>query len=260
MRIALKSGSIGFVLLLAVFAAKAAAGTLDMAAPRLNPIYLLNPLPMAQNKDAGNPPPHKPSPYLPVAINSFCQGKCAATFFVGRENETGQEHVLGIKRFVAPYDYQYGNSYFVCGALSRVIAEVGNLAALEIEVGVGQRFGDLHETEGWIALYGRWKYFPWNKYLITTVAVSTGLNYASDVSTEELLESGNGTGSRLLHYLSPEITFALPSRPDRELVIRNHHRSGGRAIYGNSVPLYGSIFHGTDGGTQYLEIGLRQHF
>ena len=49
MHVALKSRSIGFALLLAAFAAKLLAVTLDVAAPRPNPIYLLNPLPMAQN-------------------------------------------------------------------------------------------------------------------------------------------------------------------------------------------------------------------
>jgi hypothetical protein len=244
-------------LLLIVSSAKASEGVFGNLTPTF---YFFNPASITQNTDAG-----KPSSDAANAINAFCQGKCAATIFLGRENETGQEKVLGIKGFVPPYQYHFGDSYFVGGALSRVIAEIanngmGSLAALEIEIGAGQRFGDLHETEGWVALYARWKYFPWNNYLRTTIAVSTGLNYASGISTEEMLESGNGKGSRLLHYLSPEITFALPSDPDRELVIRNHHRSGGGGIYGYSVPVYGSIFHGTEGGTQYILVGIRQHF
>jgi hypothetical protein len=118
----------------------------------------------------------------------------------------------------------------------------------------------IHSNPRFLARGGALCASPRARTAAATVAVSTGLNYASAVSTEEFLESRNGRGSRLLQYLSPEITFALPSTPDRELVIRSHHRSGGGGIYGNTVPVYGSIFHGTAGGTQFIVVGLRQRF
>jgi hypothetical protein len=255
--VASRSVQIAIALLLIMSPAKAAEGVLGSLTPSF---YFFNPASIARNLDT-----RKPSSDASALVDAFCQGKCAATIFVGLENETGQGSMLGTKRFVPPYQYKFAENYFAGGTLSRVIAEVGNkamgsLAALEIEIGAGQRFGKLHETEGWAALYLRWKYFPWNDYLITTIAISTGLNYASAISEEEYLESGNGKGARLLHYFSPELTFALPSRPDRELIIRNHHRSGGGGIYGSRMPVYGSLFHGTDGGTQFLSVGLRQHF
>lgn len=204
------------------------------------------------------PPPSADNPskwYEPL-----CQGKCAATILIGRQLNTGLAAVFGKSTFVSSENYQYGNSYFVGGAISRSFLEFGRLFALEIEVGVGQRLGSLHESEAWIALYGRWKYFPWNDYLRTTIAVSTGLNYASGVTPYEAGESVDGKGTRLLHYFSPEFTFALPKNPDRELVIRFHHRSGGGADFGNNFLAYGSLFRGAQGGMQYLTIGLRQHF
>jgi hypothetical protein len=168
--------------------------------------------------------------------------------------------MFGLKRFVPPYEYKFGDSYFVGGSLSRVLGELGQFVAFEIESGVGQRFGSLHEEEVRIAFYARWTYFPWNNYLRTSLAASTGVSYASGIPTYEILESGNNQGARLLHYLSPEITFGLPSMPDTDLVIRSHHRSGGGAFFGDNFPVYGSLFHGVDGGVQYLTAGIRQHF
>jgi hypothetical protein len=246
---------IAVALLLGVGSAKAGAEQTGIAIPRFSPSYLFDPTRIAWRKETGDP-------WTDAAnkVNAFCQGKCAATFFVGREVTTAMTDMFGIHNFVSPTDYSYGNSYLVGGALSRVIGEVGNVAALEVEIGVGQRFGTLHETEGWIALYGRWKYFPWNNYLLTTVAVSTGLNYATGIPLQEYIDSGNGQGSNVLHYFSPEITFALPSKPDTELVIRAHHRSGGGQFFGSHFPIYGSMFHGIEGGMQYIVVGLRKHF
>jgi hypothetical protein len=104
----------------------------------------------------------------PNWYESLCQGKCAATILFGPQLITGLGNVDGTSSFKPPWNYQYGSSYFVGGALSRSFLELGKLAAFEIEGGAGQRFGSLHETEGWIALYARWKYFPWNDYIVTS--------------------------------------------------------------------------------------------
>jgi hypothetical protein len=143
--VASRSLFITIALLLIMSSAKASEGVFGNLTPTY---YLFNPASIVHNTDAS-----KPSTDAASAVNAFCQGKCAATIFFGRENETSQEYVLGIKRFVPPNQYTYGDSYFLGGTLSRVIAEVGNsemgsLAALEIEIGAGQRFGGLHETEG----------------------------------------------------------------------------------------------------------------
>jgi hypothetical protein len=186
--------------------------------------------------------------------------KCAATIYLGIENDTSQSNMFGLKSFVPPYAYRFGDSYFVGGSLSRVLAELGPFVSYEVETGVGQRFGSLREEEVWVALYARWKYFPWNDYVRTSVAASTGLNYASAIPNYEVFWSGNNQGSRLLHYFSPELTFGLPSMPDTDLVIRSHHRSGGGQFFGDNFPVYGPLFHGIDGGVQYLTGGIRQHF
>lgn len=116
-------------------------------------------------------------------------------------------------------------------------------------MGAGKRFGFLDEGEIWGAVYVRWKAFPWSEYLRTTVAVSTGLNYATDVPVFEKLRT-RGPGNQLLHYLSPELTLGLPSQPNLDLILRFHHRSGGNL----------AIFNHTGGAAQYGTMGLRYRF
>jgi hypothetical protein len=196
----------------------------------------------------------------PPATSPADAKKCAGTFYFGFQNNTNQAQMFGLSRFVAPYNYQFLDSYFVGGSFSRTFAEIGPYISYELEAGAGQRFGSLHEEEVWLALYARWKYFPWNDYVRTTAAVSTGLNYASAIPQYEVHYSGNNQGERLLHYISPELTFGLPSMPDTDFVIRSHHRSGGGQYFGDNFPVYGSLFHGVKGGVQYLTFGVRQHF
>jgi hypothetical protein len=196
----------------------------------------------------------------PPAISPADAKKCAGTLYFGIQNNTNQAAMFGLARFVPPWGYKILDSYFVAGSFSRTFAEIGPYISYEIEAGAGQRLGSLHEEEVWLALYARWKYFPWNDYVRTTAAVSTGVNYASAIPQYEVYYSGNDQGNRLLHYISPEVTFGLPSMPDTDFVIRSHHRSGGGQYFGDNFPVYGSIFHGVKGGVQYITFGVRQRF
>jgi hypothetical protein len=194
-------------------------------------------------------------------LQDFCSGRCTATVFAGVQNETSQTEMFGARGKYTPFwDYSYSSGLFLGGALARELFDLNGIIGLEAEAGLGQRFVTLHETEVWGALYLRWKWFPWNDYVRTTVAVSTGVNYASGIPDYEIAQSGNNRGSRALHYFSPEITFSLPSDPTTELVIRNHHRSGGADWWGKSHPVYGGLFRNTAGGVQYLSAGIRKKF
>jgi hypothetical protein len=82
-----------------------------------------------------------------------------------------------------------------------------------------------------------------------TGGVSTGVNYATSISDLERSKSGNDRGNNLLHYFSPELTFADPENKDLEFVARLHHRSG---VFG--------LFNGVDGGSTFFSFGLRHHF
>ena len=174
-----------------------------------------------------------------------CARDCTATLFAGRLVTTSMWEIF-LTRHQMPWDWRWGRSGFVGGALAREVVRFDRFAAIETEVGVGKRFGALHEGEGWGALYFRWKWFPWEEYLRTSVAISIGLNYATAVPAFESQRAGVA-GQNLLHYLSPEITFGLPSQPDLDLIFRFHHRSGG------DLP----VFNRAGGGVQYGTAGLR---
>jgi hypothetical protein len=187
-----------------------------------------------------------------------CNGNCAVSVYAGHELDTSMWTVFGLKHgYRPPWRYNYGDSGIVSGAVSRRVLTFANVIDVEPEIGIGQRFGDMHEEEFWAAIYFRWTAFPWNDTIRTTAAVSTGLNEATDVNAYEHKEAGSKSpGSRLLHFLSPEMTFALPDHPEWELLIRLHHRSGGGTLFGGPD----SIFHGTVGGVQSLSAGLRYRY
>lgn len=205
-----------------------------------------------------------------TAPTSPCNGTCAITAFTGRQTLIGMPDAFGIADFTAGNyglhervpisDWPWTDSGMIGIAVSRQLAsfghsDVGDIVALEGEVGMAQRYGSQDQLELWGALYLRWKQFPWNRVVKTTVAISTGLNWATGISPHEIRSSQNGEGSQLLHYLSPEITFALPSHPEQELVFRFHHRSGGGDMFGPN-----SIFNNTRGGSNYVNVGLRWRF
>jgi hypothetical protein len=120
---------------------------------------------------------------------------------------------------------------------------------VEPEIGIGRRFGAQDETEIWGAVFFRYRGFPWDDVVTTSVAFSTGLNYATGVSRVERDRARRGDGDRWMHLFSPEITFALPRRPEAELMFRFHHRSG---VFG--------LVSDAWGGAQYGTIGLRVRF
>jgi len=124
-----------------------------------------------------------------------------------------------------------------------------SLFSFEAEGGAGAMFGDSNGPQVWGALYARWHNFPWNETLKTSVAVSTGLNYTFKRMAYEERSAAPDPNRKLLHYFSPEVTFALPSAPDTELVFRMHHRS---SVYG--------LFDCRRCGSDTPTVGLRHRF
>jgi len=166
-----------------------------------------------------------------------CDDNCGVAVYGGPQITTHMATVFDSRPL--PWTWKSGSSGIVGGTFSRRLATLWGVIDVEPEIGVAKRFGDLHQDEVWGALYFRWTKFPWNDYLRTTLAVSTGLNYAT--------VTGNHS-TPLLHYFSPEVTFALPSYPHEELLVRFHHRS---SIW---------IFKQRDPGWQYMTVGIRHRF
>ena len=129
------------------------------------------------------------------------------------------------------YSQSRENIYFAGAAINRRIRD-GRYIDVELEGGGGYQFADGSNNDSgqiWAALYFRYDRFPWNRFIYTTVAISTGLNYSFNKTAFEENEDHNDGTRRLLHYLSPEITFAHPDHKQWQGVLRLHHRSG---VYG----------------------------
>lgn len=198
-------------------------------------------------------------------LNPFgaCSGNCAVHASVGQLIDENMTHSFGLNHdfmpdagdFVAPWDYDYRDSYLLSATASRRVLDVGGWASAELEAGVGQRLGDMQATEFWGALYLRWQAFPWNAYVRTSLAISTGLSYATKVDEWERMRDDARRGNKLLHYLSPEITLAHPGQEHWELVLRYHHRSGGGNIFGDTA-----LFKGVTGAANHATVGIRYRF
>ena len=146
---------------------------------------------------------------------------------------------------------EVGEGGFVGAAMSRQLVRFWGYFWLEAEAGAGFRFEserDYYSPEAWGAIYLRYDGFPWNDVLRTSVGISTGLNLVADIPPSE---TNYGTKSIpdeavLQHYLSPEIAFSWPDKPEDELFIRIHHRSTG----------YG-LFWDTSTGSNVVSVGVR---
>ena len=181
--------------------------------------------------------------------DAFCDGNCAVTIYAGKFLKTEMVQVFGTTdEFIPFWDWTYDGSWMVSGAFTRRVGGFGELIAIEAEAGLAKRLGATTELEIWTALYFRWKWFPWNDYLRTTIGVSTGFNWASGIPEEERIRAIDGTGRKFLHYFSPEFTLGLPSQPDWDLHVRIHHRSGWW------------VFPDIGGGAQFLNVGIRKYF
>ena len=187
--------------------------------------------------------------WVPADLFAPCRGDCATAVYAGNYVESSMGEVL----FTSPsppsaWDYTTSD-HIVATAVSRVAGRVWNRITLEPEAGIAQRFGRESATEVWGAVFFRYHGFPWDGRVLTTAAVSTGLNWSNTVTGVEEERAKDGQGSPWMHFFSPEVTFALPSRPDVELLLRFHHRSG---VFG--------LVSDAWGGAQYATVGLRFRF
>ncbi len=147
----------------------------------------------------------------------------------------------------AAYNYRVGTlSDFIGDGLP---FGLGDDITIEGEAGASFRFGDESLGEGWLAAYLRYDDFFWNDTVYTTIAVNTGVSFLTENSAFERGRDAGGENSKLLHYMGPEITFALPEHKDLELMLRFHHRSG---VFG--------LFDGVVSGSTFITTGIRYRF
>lgn len=148
-------------------------------------------------------------------------------------------------------NYKWDNSWIVTLSSSRTLVQYGKYISLDPEIGVGRYHGNAFGGgEVWLALYLRWRYFPWNDYVRTSIGVGMGPSLASNISINANgIYTNNGVG--FANFFSPELELSLPSTPGIGLVIRFHHRSY----------MWGTFHHApTDADAQFWTAGLRIHF
>ena len=90
----------------------------------------------------------------------------------------------------------------------------------------------------------RWKKFPWDSVLKTSISLGEGVSWVSNVSTREHRNSVDP--QKILNYLNFELTAALAAYPRLELVGRIHHRSG---VFG--------MYRSNNSGSTAVGVGLR---
>ena len=116
----------------------------------------------------------------------------------------------------------------------------------EIEGQIGKHFREQTHWEFNVAAIVRWKRFPWNHYLRTSIAIGDGLSYATEVPPLELQSHTNTGATRFLNYLVIEMTVSPPQVQNWSIVGRIHHRSG---IFG--------LFDNVKGGSNILALGIK---
>ena len=119
----------------------------------------------------------KSTVFPPVDI---CAGTCSVAVYLGLGVDDGMEDIF-INNPTLPFNWKYRDSCLLAFSLSKIIVKFSDLLHVESEIGLAKRFGNEREFEFWGALYFRWIKFPWNKFIKTTIAVSTGLNYATGI-------------------------------------------------------------------------------
>jgi hypothetical protein len=100
-------------------------------------------------------------------------------------------------------------------------------------------------TESTVAALVRYRSFPWNHLLPTSIAVGNGLSFTSDRPRVEE-DFRDGRTRHLLNYIALELAVGLPWVEGLELAYRIHHRSGVFGFYG-----------GIRGASDFYLLGLR---
>lgn len=158
---------------------------------------------------------------------AVCIGDCAVHGALGKFTATPESSSFGVNGdvipdvggYVAQWSCDYDDTYLLTAAFSWRVRRLGSLASAELKAGVGKRFVDLHATEVRGTLYLRRHAFPRNNLVRTMVAISTGLNYVTQIEERDQRREGSGNGGEhLLHDMAPEMTFA-PPKPENWVLV-----------------------------------------
>ena len=118
--------------------------------------------------------------------------------------------------------------------------------SLELEANVARHFGIQDHFEFNLpVLTLRWDYFPWDRYLDTSLAYGLGPSYATSLPEYERVRYGST--EQLLLFWHLEATFGVPDS-GWAAIFRLHHRSSAYGLFAD------------EGGSNILTMGLRYAF
>ena len=165
----------------------------------------------------------------------------AAIVYVGRMTDGVFEDTLtGQADFI--------DAYVVVGALSWTFARFfEDKLSFELEGQVGKWYGDQHNMEFNLPVVIRWNKFPWNNYVVTSLAYGLGPSYATKKPAAEI--EVDGSTQQFLVYWFGEIALS-PPKSNWAGVLRIHHRSGAFGLIGDRH----------EGGSNTLAVGLKYRF
>lgn len=139
------------------------------------------------------------------------------------------------------------DSHILVGAMGWTFYRPANrLWSVELEANVARHFGvqDHFEFNAPV-LTMRWEYFPWDKFLDTSLAYGLGPSYATKLPAYERQKSGDSEQFLLFWHI--EAAFGLPDS-NWSTIFRLHHRSSAYGIFADK------------GGSNILTMGLRYDF
>ncbi|MBS0271499.1 MAG: hypothetical protein JSR85_02490 [Proteobacteria bacterium] len=121
---------------------------------------------------------------------------------------------------------------------------------LELEGQAVQHFGNQKHFEiNPAVLILRWKSFPWDNSLPTTLAIGDGISIATKKPHLEVKRRGHKKSAKTLNYVMAELTLSPACYPQWAFVLRYHHRSG----------MFGT-FHGVEDASTAFAAGVKYWF
>jgi hypothetical protein len=136
--------------------------------------------------------PAQPASFLTWHTDNFftqCDGNCAVSVFGGPQLLTHQYNIF--VHLTPPWDWRFGSADLIGGAISRRILTLWDTLDIESEFGLAKRFGSMHKDEAWLVLNFRWTRFPWNRYLRTSIAITSGPSFAVDLPRKARFATSN---------------------------------------------------------------------
>lgn len=192
---------------------------------------------------ANCPDPCPTFPDCPKICPSWWECGWAVTVYSGPLTSQTSSKIFG--------NADFGHSAIIAIAGAKTLGSVWkNQLDFELEAQAVQHVGDQKHTEiNPIVIVARWKNFPWNQTLPTTLAIGDGLSIATETPRLEVKRRGRKESNKVLNYVMAELTLSLPERPNWALVARYHHRSG----------MFGT-FHGVHDASTAFAAGLKYWF